>query len=574
MNLLGEILATHVLGNMLDSFSDPDFLNCWIIHLLQSSTHNDTALTDESIAQDLTIATATMDDDDTNSTMTTTSLTRTSEDTSPNTPPQRESDILFDDSPIRSLENALSLRSSVTESSLKRGRLSFSIMDISAPPHGTNINDQPLNKEDLAYIIQIEQPAVEDDHAGSEGGGYVITRTYSDFETFHDILRARHIQRISKIQLKLPLDTAHTLPSSSWLTKTGTNQQRKTKRMSLDSISSQLEHYIHTVVKDDELSTDSIVVLFLRKEKHTGAMTSFSKEFEDEAIAARNYSSSVSTPPLTRSFSLFSRNNTSNNTIAIEESSEGHQEPNSNRWFTLSKSKTTRSGPVSNIVMQSTKELTIEKEETEPTAEILEDSTLFSTASDRILVPDKINVEEIAMTNKPMAKSLSTTDVELLIETTYALVVEIFNLTASNSNNNNKAWMRRSILNLLREIVRRSYVDFISEQYTDFINAYMSPDAMVNVLNKLGESFWPEARPWVTQHADSCRTEVEKQTSKALARNVLTSKEVIPNTVRQLMGDQNCYLAMDRIWSRLQDPDLNRVLVLQLLERFIKPVLG
>ncbi|KAG1060374.1 hypothetical protein G6F42_027999 [Rhizopus arrhizus] len=166
-------------------------------------------------------------------------------------------------------------------------------------------------------------------------------------------------------------------------------------------------------------------------------------------------------------------------------------------------------------------------------------------------------------------KALSSMDVELLIETTYALVVEIFNLTSSN----NKAWMRRSILNLLREIVRRSYAQFISEQYSDFIEEYMSPDAIVGMLNQLGEQFWPEGK-WMLDGKEQVeRTEQDKEKSKQLARTMLMN-EMIPNAVRQLIGDQNCNTAMDRIWARCQDPNLNRVLILQVLERIIKPILG
>lgn len=461
MSLFNELLASYLFGSILDSTSDPDYLNCWIIHLLSDKNEITSAISEavlmESMAEEL------VDDD----ASTTSSFEQLS---SPDTP------------------ESMSLHSSTVFSSV-----SFTVMDISAPPQSTT-----PNKADLVYIIQIEKP---ENHAGSEGGGYIITRTYSDFETLHTVLCARYMKRISKIQLKLPLTS-----SKSWLQK---------KRMSLNTISSGLEVYIDTVVKDEELGADSAVAAFLRKERHTedGLIVAFADEFKEEAAVA-------SQSPR----SLFSRSSTQSSLIDTENS----------KWFAL-KSKTRN-----NSIQQNT------EEEEKP---VIQDAKPIDTQ------------------DTPLnTKSLSSMDVELLIETTYALVVEIFNLTTAN----NKAWMRRSILNLLREIVRRSYAEFISDQYTDFVNAYMSPDAIVQMLNNLGESFWPEGK-W--GEAQPVRNEEDKLASRQLARELLMAK-LIPNAVRQLIGDQNCNLAMDRIWARIQDPNLNRVLIIQILERVIKPVLG
>jgi hypothetical protein len=168
--------------------------------------------------------------------------------------------------------------------------------------------------------------------------------------------------------------------------------------------------------------------------------------------------------------------------------------------------------------------------------------------------------------NTGYQKPLSAMDTELLIETTFALIVEIFELTTAN----NKAWMRRSLLNLLREIVRRSYTELVAKKYNDYIQAYLSPNALVGWMQLIKDTFWPDG---IYNLNNNERTLEEKKQTKQLARQLLVQRAV-PGGVRQLIGDQNCTLAMDRIWARLQDEELNRVLILQVLERVAKPLFG
>lgn len=602
MSLFKELLATFLFGGILDSLSDPDFLNCWIIDLLSdkekakaiSSTVSAAAVvmtTDnapdvgfaepsaESIPimeqQSGSIRKSTEDDDSITSSV--------DQVTPPGTPEPTKATANFKPTPIvtttpklettmlASLQSPPPPQSPLAPPSMifSRGSVNFTIMDISVPQS----NDQPLNKTELMYIVQIERPALED-HAGSEGGGYVITRSYTDFEIFNAILHARHAKRTAKLQLKLPLDTA----PKSWLKKSSAQQKKK---VPLEAISMALEKYIDTVVQDEELGTDKIILPFLRKERRAeisdGTTTSFAEEYKNEVAAAI---ASTTTPDITsinngKSRSLFSRNSASNLNVATPpppsqkidtiNSIESVEQDINKKWF-APKAKT-RQGSVSSTHSNISKDssIIITKEEGDDFEE------KKPVVVETIVDDDKLKRENIPSINNNNTnnKALSPMDVELLIETTYALIVEIFNLTSSN----NKAWMRRSILNLLREIVRRSYAQFISEQYIDFVEEYMSPDAIVSMLNQLGEKFWPEGKWMLDGKEQAVRTEEDKEKTKQLARAMLMT-ELIPNAVRQLIGDQNCNTAMDRIWARCQDPNLNRVLILQVLERIIKPILG
>ncbi|CAO3652700.1 unnamed protein product [Mucor fragilis] len=606
MSLFKELLATFLFGGILDSLSDPDFLNCWIIDLLSDKdksksitstvsaaavilTGNDAGLAavqeGSALEQqpDAAIRKSTEDDDSVTSSLDqvtppdTPEPTRATAQLKPapivTSPKQQETTVLA------SLQSPPPPPSPLAPPSMifSRGSVNFTIMDISAPQPV----DQPLNKTELVYIVQIERPAMED-HAGSEGGGYVITRSYADFECFNAILHARHAKQAAKLQLKLPLDTT----TKSWLKKSSTQQKKK---VPLEAVGAALEKYIDTVVQDEELGTDQIILPFLRKERRAeiaeGTVTSFADEYKHEAAAAaaaaaadHTATSDTASTSSGKSRSLFSRNSTSNlnvaslaahakmdNAVADERQSTDHDI--NNKWF-APKTKT-RQGSVSSMQSNLSKDsaATVAREDGEDFDEEKKPAVGDSVVDDD-KQPKRQNTPSSINSNN--AKALSSMDVELLIETTYALVVEIFNLTSSN----NKAWMRRSILNLLREIVRRSYAQFISEQYTDFIEEYMSPDAIVGMLNQLGEQFWPEGKWMLDDGKEQVqRTEQDKEKSKQLARTMLMN-ELIPNAVRQLIGDQNCNTAMDRIWARCQDPNLNRVLILQVLERIIKPILG
>lgn len=547
MSLFKELLANFVFGSILDNVSDPDFLNCWIIELLSEKSKATEAITSSIAAavvadteltaannntvDELTLKTTILED--------TSSVSSMEQVTPPDTPePQRANT-------IKTLPNSMVFPAN---------SVNFTIMDISAPQP----NEQSPNKTELVYIIQIERPALED-HAGSEGGGYVITRTYADFECFNTIISARHPKRAAKLQLRLPLDA-----TKSWLI---TSAQAKKKKVPLEIVGPGLERYIDTVVQDPELGTDQIILAFLRKERRSevgsdGVVVSFAEEFKEEAAAA--YAALTDSG---RSRSLFSRSNTSS-TLKIDSSVV--EESLDNKWIT----RNTRTGSVSSIHSSHTSPTT-DNEESGATSPLKRMSSEVAEQPPTVVVDTTTTtpVERTTSQRKDTPinnnKALSAMDVELLIETTYALVVEIFNLTTSN----NKAWMRRSILNLLREIVRRTYTEFIAEQYNDFVNEYMSPDAIVGMLNKLGEQFWPEGKWMLDGSEQTVRTAEDKEKSKQLARSLLMT-EMIPNAVRQLIGDQNCNTAMDRIWARCQDTELNRVLILQVLERIIKPILG
>lgn len=643
MSLFRELLASHLFDNILDTLSDPDFINYFIVDYLSGDHSNDA--TGQSEADDSgegirsvveraaeSLMAAGLDHEEgsreqqptTNGTMdppmvdsprtsmtlsqprSSSEITSTSDSPMPHqttndTLPSIPEDSSRHPTTVNNKKKTSSPRPSYDAAPMiyEPGTVHFSVMDISTPS-GTN---EPMpDKNNLMFIVQIERPATAQDHqAGSEGGGYVITRTYADFEVFHAIISARHTKRVARANLRLPLDPIY----RSWLKLGGGNAANgvggggPVTMNDPDSISRALEAYLHTVVQDNEMGRDSIILAFLRKERRQGpdggdpaVDISFADEYMDEigsyaalSAAAGQPSALTTTNPMNgvgKAFSMLARApslavKSVSRTMSETWDENGvnaspGQEP-SRRWFGR---KTTREGSICSTVSSGTIEDESLQSPRQQQTSITPPASFSEKEEDEYIVEEVVSDEDEQQqrndeetkdeTHQIKSKPLSPMEIELLIETTFALVVEIFDLTTAN----NRAWMRRTLLNVLREIVRRSYTEIIAQHYTTYMQDYMSPEALVHLCEKVMDKFWPNGR-----YADPNppRTEEQKEATRQEARTLLMTAAV-PSGVRQLIGDQNCSAAMDRLWKRCQNQELNRVLMLQLVERLMRPIFG
>lgn len=166
----------------------------------------------------------------------------------------------------------------------------------------------------------------------------------------------------------------------------------------------------------------------------------------------------------------------------------------------------------------------------------------------------------------PTARPLSAMDLDLLIETSFALIEETFHLSTAN----NRAWLRRTALNLLKEVLRRSYTETISRTFLRYLDKFTSVDAVLAQVKGIMEAGWPDGK-W--RDDKPVRTREEKERTKWLAREILTERGV-PAAVRQVVGEQNCVEAMERLWERCQRKELNRVLVVQVVEAMVRTAIG
>ncbi|KAH8552767.1 PXA domain-containing protein [Umbelopsis sp. PMI_123] len=424
----------------------------------------------------------------------------------------------------------------------ERGTVSFSIMDISPSDTGDKIDIASL-----LYFVQIERSA-NNDKRQSEGGGYILTRTYDNFVTLHSVLSARYPKVVSKLSLKLPLEQ-----SRSWRNSRAHQNNR-------DAICQGLERYLHTVADNDILGRDKNIHVFFRKEQSSNdgvdtidTMSTQPAPEEESAVSkTRNY---------------FGGSSASLNIDEDKESGSPQQiSPRSqySRWINRKVQRQSSLKELGDDDKRPSRQHSVDKLHV-PKVTAME-ATLINKEEDQPAIVKSPDSPHDNQKTQNTHKKLNSIEVELLIETTFALITEIFQLTEANQS----AWLRRTALNLLREVIRRSYAEVISQQFVKYMEEYAQTSYFTTLITTITDMFWPDGE-WDTNVV--VRTPEEKAATKSLARELLKTRGV-PSGARQLIGELNCLDAMERLWSRCQDVDLNRVLGVQLLERTLRPLVN
>lgn len=428
----------------------------------------------------------------------------------------------------------------------ERGTVSFSIMDISPNDKG-----EKIDIASLLYFVQIERSA-SNQKRQSEGGGYILTRTYDNFITLHSVLSARHPKVISKLSLKLPLDQGR-----SWRSSRAQQNNR-------DAICQGLERYLHTVTDNEILGHDKSVHVFFRKEQSSNEDTETIDTMSTQPAAAEEGSA------VSKARNYFGGSSTTINADDDREAVQPQQmSPRSqySRWINKKAQRPSSLKDLGENEPVPTRHNAPEKSAvTKKTAMDATVVTVDDEQSAGAKISDGSNPTQDSQKAQNSHKKLNSIEVELLIETTFALITEIFQLTEANQN----AWLRRTALNLLREVIRRSYAEVISQQFVKYMEEYACTAYFTTLINSTTEKFWPNGE-WAT--AVAVRTPEEKIATKSLARELLKTRGV-PSGARQLIGELNCVDAMERLWSRCQDVELNRVLGVQLLERTLRPLVN
>lgn len=436
-----------------------------------------------------------------------------------------------------------------------KGTVSFSIMDIS-PGDET----QKIDIATLLFFVQIER-SMSNDQRHSEGGGYILSRTYDNVMALHSALSTRHPKSVSRLSLRLPLDQGR-----MWRHRSQANNR--------EAVCQNLEKYLHIVADDDVLGADMSFKVFLSKEQNSSedidAVRALgieeSSEDSSNASGSKNHLGGPSVQafvdddrdPLKQQMSprtQYSKwiNKRVSRQNSIKDGIEASPRPSS-RQSTDSLGSMPMTGSRQSI------EASIEGNNTPKSGR---PSTDLQIHTDGIKLTDEAK-EPQSVTSAH--KKLNAIEVELLIETTFALITEIFQLTEANQS----AWLRRTALNLLREVIRRSYSEVISQQFVKYMTEYGSSSYVTSLITTITDKFWPNGI-WAT--AVPVRTLEEKEATKALARELLKARGV-PSGARQLIGELNCVDAMERLWARCQDVELNRILGVQLLERTLRPFIN
>ncbi|CAG8615294.1 722_t:CDS:2 [Acaulospora morrowiae] len=163
-------------------------------------------------------------------------------------------------------------------------------------------------------------------------------------------------------------------------------------------------------------------------------------------------------------------------------------------------------------------------------------------------------------------KQLTVQDKDLLIDTIFAVVEEIFDLSEKS------AWhLRKTVLSVLRGVVRRSYTEAIKNSFLMTINSFSTENYWVTMIDNLSNSFWPNGE-WSSVAQQ--RTEEEKLKTKEEAKRLLLQKAV-PDSLKQVMGYENSRLMVGRLVDGfLAEKEVVRGMGINILEGVVKLIVA
>ncbi|RGB24421.1 PXA domain-containing protein [Rhizophagus diaphanus] len=163
-------------------------------------------------------------------------------------------------------------------------------------------------------------------------------------------------------------------------------------------------------------------------------------------------------------------------------------------------------------------------------------------------------------------KQLSGQDIDLLIDTIFAVVEEIFDLSVKSQ------WhLRRTVLSVLREVVRRSYTEAIKTSFLMYIDTLSTEEKVTSIIDNFTNSFWPNGN-WTG--TSSLRTEEEKLKTKEEVKKLLLQK-VVPSSIKQVMGSENSRIMIGRLVDGfLAEKEVIRGMGVNILESIIKLIIA
>ncbi|KAJ1909181.1 phosphatidylinositol binding, partial [Tieghemiomyces parasiticus] len=171
-------------------------------------------------------------------------------------------------------------------------------------------------------------------------------------------------------------------------------------------------------------------------------------------------------------------------------------------------------------------------------------------------------------------KALRPEEIELLIETFFALMDEVFDLKDT------KQWLRRKALAVFKQLLRQSYASTISTVFVDTVTKYTEPALLADRIDQLTTSFWPNGTWYATPITDDpsspslpvVRTEEQKEATKLEARVLFVNH--MPEALQRMVGEYNGVMGMTRLFELLQRPELVRPIAIKLLDSICKLVLS
>nr|CAG8498546.1 8788_t:CDS:10 [Entrophospora candida] len=176
----------------------------------------------------------------------------------------------------------------------------------------------------------------------------------------------------------------------------------------------------------------------------------------------------------------------------------------------------------------------------------------------------KNNSASKSKTNRPN-KVLTGQEIDILIDTVFAIVEEIFDLSMKSQ------WhLRKTVLSVLREVVRRSYTDAIRQSFLINIHKLTTEENVASMIDDFKNSFWPNG---VWEESGPTRTEEEKIQTKETAKRLLLQK-AMPESLLRVMGYENSRIMVNRLVDGfLDEKEIIRGMFVGILENIVKLII-
>jgi hypothetical protein len=182
------------------------------------------------------------------------------------------------------------------------------------------------------------------------------------------------------------------------------------------------------------------------------------------------------------------------------------------------------------------------------------------------VAPDSDDINSISKRRVRPNKQLTGQDIDLLIDTIFALVEEIFDLSVKSQ------WhLRRTVLSVLREVVRRSYTEAIKTSFLMYIDTLSTEEKVTSIIENFTNSFWPNG---IWPEPLPSRTEEEKSKTKEEAKKLLLQKAV-PSSIKQVMGSENSRIMIGGLVDGfLAEKEVVRGMGVNILESIVKLIIA
>lgn len=220
------------------------------------------------------------------------------------------------------------------------------------------------------------------------------------------------------------------------------------------------------------------------------------------------------------------------------------------------------------------------------TASTVRDSILLPSKRSEFDVttagPDMAALSSIPSTNTSTSSSevvleapddLSDHELDLLLETSFAVLEETFDLAGSST------WLRRKALNVVKQLLRQTYGSQINKAVGEYVRSYAKEEVYAKMAKKFMDEIWPNGNPYQWTQGNSLDSSIrasatlsdeEKENLRREAK--LLFVEGSPDTLQRMVGTYNCQAGMTRLFNLLQHQILVRGILIQILDGVVRLV--